>query len=118
MLAKSASRVRSLRKEPTSAERALWQALRGSALDGLRFRRQHPIDRYVADFACVSLKLVIEVDGGVHGDDEQVLRDITRTEVIESLGWRVVRFTNGQVLQEIDGVLAAIRTEATLISRS
>lgn len=74
MLARTASRARSLRKEPTSAERALWQALRGSGLDGLRFRRQHAINRYVADFACIALKLVIEVDGHVHGDNAGAAR--------------------------------------------
>ena len=78
MLARSALRARSLRKDTTPAERELWQALRNGALDGLRFRRQHPIDRYVADFACVSLKLVVEVDGGVHQDDAQALHDLAR----------------------------------------
>jgi very-short-patch-repair endonuclease len=118
MLARTASRARSLRKNPTAAEQALWRSLRGSALDGLRFRRQHPIDRYVADFACISLKLAIEVDGGVHEVDGRALRDIIRTEVIESRGWRVLRFTNAQVLRDVDRVLAAIHAEAALIRGS
>jgi very-short-patch-repair endonuclease len=89
MLAKSAQLARRLRREPTAAERALWRAIRGQALASLRFRRQHPIDRYVADFACLALKLAIEVDGGAHRDDDKVLRDLGRTEVIEAHGDRV-----------------------------
>jgi very-short-patch-repair endonuclease len=108
MLAKSAQLARRLRQEPTAAEAALWRAIRGHALEGLRFRRQHPIDRYVADFACLSLKLAIEVDGRVHRDDDQSLRDLGRTEVIASQGWQVLRFTNDEVLSNVDRVVAVI----------
>lgn len=109
MLAKSATFARHLRKNPTLAERELWRALRGGAIDGLKFRRQHPIDRYVTDFACVALKLVVEVDGGVHDDDDQALHDVGRTAVIERLGWQVLRVTNADVLANLDGVVARIR---------
>jgi very-short-patch-repair endonuclease len=115
MLANSAGLARRLRRELTAAEKSLWQALRGRALEGLRFRRQHPIDRYVADFACLSLKLAVEVDGGVHRDDDQVLRDLGRTEVIEARGWQVLRFSNEEVLGDIDRVVTAILEAARLI---
>src|ERR1700751_6470172 len=108
MLGNSAELARRLRREPTAAEKALWRAIRGRALKGLRFRRQHPIDRYVADFACLSLKLAIEVDGGVHRDDDQILRDLGRTEVMEARGWQVLRFSNEEILGDIDRVVAAI----------
>jgi len=107
-------RSRELRQHQTYAENILWQALRASHLDGLRFRRQHPIDRYFADFACVSLKLVIELDGGVHEDDDRQLNDYHRQQEIERLGWCVLRFPNAQVTGSLRTVLAAIRDQANL----
>lgn len=92
----------------------LWQAVRDSRLDGLRFRRQHPIDRYFADFACESLKLVIELDGKIHDEDEQQLYDYHRQQEIETLGWFVLRFTNDQVTGSLPTVLDAIRAQAKL----
>jgi very-short-patch-repair endonuclease len=115
MLAKTTPLARRLRQNPTKAEQALWRALRGDALDGLRFRRQHPIDRYVADFACVALKLAVEVDGPVHEDEDQALHDLVRTEVIERLGWDVLRVGNEQVLGDVDAVLARIRRAARAV---
>jgi very-short-patch-repair endonuclease len=108
------ARARDLRKRQTRAEAALWQYLRASRLDGLRFRRQHPIDRYFADFACVSLKLVIELDGKVHDEDQRRLGDYHRQQAIEALGWSVLRFTNEQVIQEPLAVLHAVRAQAKL----
>jgi very-short-patch-repair endonuclease len=115
MLAKSTALARRLRREPTLAERTLWRALRRGALDGLHMRRQHPIDGYVADFACVALKLAIEVDGGVHTDDDQVLYDLARTEAIERRGWQVLRFTNAAVLRDVEAVLVEISRAAAMI---
>ncbi|WP_366524220.1 DUF559 domain-containing protein [Brevundimonas sp.] len=108
------ARARDLRKRQTRAEAILWQYLRASRLDGLRFRRQHPIDRYFADFACESLKLVIELDGRIHDEDDQQLYDYHRQQEIEILGWSVLRFTNDQVLGSLPTVLAAIRGHAKL----
>ena len=108
------ARARDLRKRQTRAEATLWQYLRASRLDGLRFRRQHPIDRYFVDFACVSLKLVIELDGKVHYEDRQQLDDYHRQQAIEALGWCVLRFTNEQVTGSLPTVLAAIRAQAKL----
>jgi very-short-patch-repair endonuclease len=107
-------RSRDLRKRQTYAENILWQALRASRLDGLRFRRQHPVDRYFADFACVSLKLVIELDGRVHDEDGQQLYDYHRQVEIGTLGWFVLRFTNDQVITSLPAVLDAIRAQAKL----
>jgi len=85
--------------------------LRNRQLDGCKFRRQVPIDRYFADFACVEAKLVVELDGGQHA--EQIAYDAERTRVIETCGWRVIRFWNHEVLLESEGVcdtiLAALR---------
>ncbi|MBL8524371.1 MAG: endonuclease domain-containing protein [Betaproteobacteria bacterium] len=100
--------ARDLRAAMTDAERKLWQAIRQSQL-GVRFRRQHPIDRFIADFACLDVKLVVEVDGGQHADE--AIGDAERTMVIESYGFRVVRFWNNEVLQNLDGVLQVIARE-------
>jgi very-short-patch-repair endonuclease len=100
-------RARELRLFATDAERALWSHLRNRQLEGCKFRRQAPIDRFIADFACLERKLVIELDGGQHVD--QVRYDTARTKVLETAGWTVLRFWNHEVLQSREGVLMAIR---------
>lgn len=107
-------RARDLRHRVTFAERKFWQAVRLGRLDGLKFRRQHPIDRYFADFACESLRLVIELDGKIHDEDEQQLNDYHRQREIEALGWSVLRFSNEQVLGSLPHILDAIRAHAKL----
>jgi very-short-patch-repair endonuclease len=102
---------RALRKAQTPAEAKLWQALRNGRLDGLKFRRQHPIGPYVADFACDALMLVIELDGGVHDDDDRDLKDQYRQRDIETLGWSVTRFRNTEVMARLPDVLDAIRDQ-------
>ena len=97
------------------AEFAFWCAVRDRQLDGYKFRRQHPIDRFFADFACVSTKLVVELDGPSHA--ERAFEDAERTEVIEHCGWRVVRFTNEEVLGGIENVCARLLEELRLASR-
>ena len=99
-------KARELRSFQTFAENRLWQLLRGRKLAGLKFRRQVPIDRYIADFACFDLRLVIELDGPVHEDRYE--RDEQRTDVLRSLGWHVVRFDNEVVLAEPQRVLDAV----------
>ena len=96
-----------MRKSPTRAEHELWQVLRGKKL-GVSFRRQHPIGPYVADFICAELSLVIEVDGDVHDEPEQKAHDDARTEYVKQRGLRVARFTNEEVLSELDRVVAQI----------
>ncbi|MEN5168114.1 endonuclease domain-containing protein [Brevundimonas pondensis] len=86
--------------------------LRSGRIDGHKFRRQHPISRYVADFACDHLRLVVEIDGGIHDQDGVVARDHLRQTELEALGWTVLRFTNTQVLSEPELIAAAIRAHA------
>ena len=90
----------------TDAERMLWQALREKQLYGHRFRRQHPIGKYIADFACIERKVVIELDGGQHQDN--VAYDEQRTAFLQENGWRVLRFWNNDALNNIEGVLFTI----------
>jgi len=98
--------ARSLRNAPTDAERVLWQVLRGHQLQRCKFRRQFPIAGYIADFACVEARLVIEVDGGQHA--EQVTYDDARTRVLAAAGYRVLRFWNNDVLTRTEDVVAEI----------
>jgi very-short-patch-repair endonuclease len=97
---------RALRRALTPAERRLWERLRGHQLDGFKFRRQHAIGRFIADFACLEAGLVIELDGFSH--DVRVRTDQKRTDRLHELGWRVVRFTNRDVFQNPDGVIETI----------
>ena len=103
---KSASR--SLRRASTEAERVLWNRLRDRRLAGCKFRRQHPVGTYFADFACVEAGLVIELDGGQHFDPGNAAYDARRTAVMLAHGFHVLRFTNREALQQIDDVMALI----------
>ena len=102
--------ARKLRASQTDAEACLWHHLRGRRLDGEKFVRQFQIDRFVADFACRTARLAIELDGGQH----EVARDAARTAIIERYGYRVLRFWNNEVLANTDGVLETIRHELLL----
>ncbi|MCB1415791.1 MAG: endonuclease domain-containing protein [Nitratireductor sp.] len=93
-----------LRREMTPAERKLWGRLRAHHLAGLGFRRQLPIGRYIADFACPKYKLVIEVDGSAHAQPANLKHDARRTEKLGESGWQVVRFWNVEVMKDLDGV--------------
>jgi very-short-patch-repair endonuclease len=97
------------------AEFVFWSAVRDRQFEGLKFRRQHPIDRFFADFACPSAKLVVELDGPSHADRE--IEDAERTAVMERCGWRVIRFTNEEVLQGLEYVFARLLGELRLASR-
>lgn len=101
-------RARTLRRNQTAAERTLWRALRGKRLDGHRFRRQHPMGRYVVDFICLEKKLIVEVDGGQHGEDKQQHHDRERDAWLEAAGYRVVRYWNTDVLNNLEGVTLEI----------
>jgi very-short-patch-repair endonuclease len=102
------SRARQLRSSQTSAEAKLWRALRNRRLDRWKFRRQHPIDRYVVDFVSLDGKLIVEVDGATHATAREVTRDAERTRVLESLGFHVMRVTNVDVYENLEGVIEAI----------
>jgi very-short-patch-repair endonuclease len=103
--------ARDLRRNPTEAERTLWRHLRQRHVAGRKFRRQHPIGRYVLDFVCLETKLVIELDGGQHADREA--EDRGRTAWLEARGFRVLRFWNTEVFENLEGVLAAILDAAS-----
>ena len=100
------SRSRSLRREGSRAEKICWELLRDRRLRQLKFRRQHPIGPYFADFACISRKLVIEVDGEHHAF--QVEADARRTAYLEAAGWRVIRFWANEVVSNPEGIWEAI----------
>jgi very-short-patch-repair endonuclease len=95
-----------LRRYQTDAERVLWFHLRDRRLRGLKFKRQVPIDRYVADFCCADARLIIELDGGQHAT--RTSEDANRTKVLDAMGYLVLRFWNNDVMQNIDGVLEEI----------
>ena len=101
--------AKELRRNMTDAERLLWQKLRNRNLIGYKFRRQHPVQHYIVDFVCLEKMLIIEVDGGQHGDRQAY--DQKRTLVLQNLGFRVIRFWNNEVLQETGPVLEKILME-------
>ena len=102
------AKARALRSSQTRAEVQLWHALRDRRLAGWKFRRQFPIDRFIADFACLDAKLVIEVDGATHSRDEEFARDHLRMQAIEACGFHILRVTNNEVYKNLDGVLETI----------
>ena len=98
--------ARRKRREPVAAEKQLWRNLRGKRLGGFRFRRQHAIDRFIVDFYCAETRLVVEVDGPTH--DGTIEADAQRQRVLEALGFRVLRFRNEEVFEELGMVLRKI----------
>jgi very-short-patch-repair endonuclease len=106
------ARARTLRASQTSAEAKLWQALRNRRLARWKFRRQHAIDRYVVDFVTLHGRLIIEVDGVTHSTLSEIKRDTTRSAVLEACGFNVVRVSNTDVYDNLEGVLEMI--EGTL----
>ncbi len=99
-------KAKELRANMTEAEKVLWRRLKNKKL-GVRFKAQHPIDIFIADFYCHQAKLVIEVDGEIHKQQKQY--DEGRTADLERLGIRVIRFTNREVLQQLDAVVDQIK---------
>ncbi|MBE0669733.1 MAG: endonuclease domain-containing protein [Anaerolineales bacterium] len=99
-------RAGELRREPTPAERKLWAYLRGGKLNGVSFRRQHAIGNFIVDFVSIKNKLVIELDGSHHL--EQAEYDTERSKYLETQGYKVIRFWNNQVENDMEGVLRAI----------
>jgi len=102
----SNDRARLLREDQTDVERRLWYAVRDRQIDGAKFRRQMPVGPYIADFACPSRRLIVELDGGQHADARA--RDEARTRFLASQGYRVLRFWNNEMTDNLEGVLAAI----------
>jgi very-short-patch-repair endonuclease len=106
--------ARSLKKVMTPAENLLWQNLRNRKVNIHKFRRQHPIAKYIVDFYCHEARLVIEVDGKIHLMNNNPEYDQFRTDELEWMGLKVIRFTNEEVLGDISKVLAEIRKHLTL----
>ena len=100
-------RAKALRRLPTAAEQRLWEVLRSRQLGGGKFRRQAPVGPYIVDFICPSAHLVVEIDGGQHAAATEY--DAKRARYLKEQGFRVIRFWNNDVLENLDGVLAEIQ---------
>ncbi len=105
-------KAKEMRKQPTHAEKVLWMELKSKSLEDYKFRQQHLIDDFIVDFVCLSKKLVIEVDGGIH--DLQKEYDAQRTEILNKKGFKVIRFSNDEVIGSISVVLEKIKEELIL----
>ena len=116
------ARAKSLRERETTAERLLWRALKRIPMEQTHFRRQVPIGPYIADFACLGARLIIEVDGPSHSFEGQEKHDIRRTQFFNAEGFRVLRFWNDAVRTDIDSVIetifAALQEASTNLSAS
>src|SRR4030042_2399433 len=97
--------AKQLRARPTDAEAVLWYKLCNRQLEGAKFRRQQQIGDFIVDFVCFEKKLVIEIDGGQHNETSNREKDTQRTRLLEQKGYRVLRYWNNDVLQNIDGVV-------------
>ena len=104
--AKTSHRARGLRQSQTEAEGLLWSVLRSKQVCDLKFRRQHPIGPFFADFACESRKLVVELDGDYHDQIQE--NDLKRQAFLDGKGWSILRFTNDEVLRDWEAVVRAI----------
>src|SRR5271168_2960217 len=105
-------RAKQLRQAMTRAETLLWRYLKANRIDGLGFRRQVPIRNYIADFVCLSVKLIVELDGESHDFEERQKADQNRDTFFASEGFQVLRFTNEQVTSNLEGVVGVIRQTA------
>lgn len=101
-------KAKELRKNSTDVEKIMWEILRAKKFLGLKFKRQQPIGKYVVDFVCFDKKLIIELDGGQHNENENIINDNVRTKYLESLGYKVIRFWNNEITENIDGVVENI----------
>jgi very-short-patch-repair endonuclease len=102
------SRVRQLRHNTTDAEQYMWSILRDRQMEGFKFRRQHPIAPYVVDFFSHEAGLIIELDGGQHNEHGAHAKDVARTHFLEGKGYKVLRFWNNDVLEDMEGVFDVI----------
>lgn len=103
--------AKELRQRQTKAEEILWQFLRNKNINGLKFRRQHYIKNYIADFYCSEKMLSIELDGGIHFNKEQIEYDEFRTTVLNELGITELRFTNEEIIENVTAVINKIKSE-------
>ncbi|MBN1851146.1 MAG: endonuclease domain-containing protein, partial [Pirellulales bacterium] len=107
---------RELRKRSTEAESLMWYLLRAHRLEGLKFRRQHSIGPFIVDFACVEKRVIVELDGEYH--DQIFHKDQHRQRWLEREGWQVIRFSNDEVLEDVEAVAIAIQRHLSLDSPS
>ena len=115
--AMSLENAKAMRKEPTEAEKILWDNLRNRNT-GYKFRRQHPIENYIADFVCLDVWMIVEVDGGYHTTTEQKEADTARDNYLKEIGFTTLRFTNEQVLHDLENVLHQIKAKADELKNS
>lgn len=108
--------AKAMRRVMTEAELRLWNEIRAHRLMGLGFRRQVPIAGYIVDFACPAKRLIVEIDGSQHGEDENVRKDSVRTARLEQDGWTVLRFWNDDVIRDIEAVCDHIIIAAGLMA--
>jgi very-short-patch-repair endonuclease len=101
-------RRRKLRNDATEAEKILWYRIRNNLLE-YKFRRQHSIGKYIVDFYCAELKLVVEIDGYIHGEENNIERDRIREDYLVGLGLRIVRYRNEQIIYELDSVMIDLK---------
>ncbi|WP_281004574.1 endonuclease domain-containing protein [Notoacmeibacter ruber] len=104
--------ARQMRRDPTPAENALWQMLKGRKLGGLKFRRQQPLGRFIVDFVCLEKRLIVEADGGQHAESAS---DTERDAYFKQQGYRVLRFWNDDILRNSDGVAQHILSAAKYV---
>ena len=112
-LKKFISRKRELRRQATKTEQILWKELRAKRFEGFKFRRQHGIGPYIVDFCAPRHKIVIEIDGDIHALPDQNTKDKIRQRELESLGYRVIRYHNEDVIKNLEGVLVDLVSKMT-----
>lgn len=103
--------ARNLRKNSTIQEKRLWNLLKNHKFHGLKFKRQQPVGNYIVDFICKEAKIIIEVDGGQHNEMENIEADNVRTVFLESKGYKVIRFWNNEIYENIEGVIKRLESE-------
>lgn len=109
-------RARELRRAQTANEMLLWRQLRNRRFAGEKFRRQHPIEPYIVDFVCLSRRLIVELDGGQHAERRNAY-DLKRDDYLRSRGFRILRFWNNEVFDNLEGVLDRIQRELEIMAR-
>ena len=103
--------ARNLRKTSTIQEKRMWNLLKNRQFYNLKFKRQQPIGNYIVDFICKEAKIIIEIDGGQHNNSKNIEYDNIRTEFLNSLGYKVIRFWNNEIYENIDGVMSKLKEE-------
>ena len=103
--------ARNLRKNSTIQERRLWNLLKNRQFHNLKFKRQQPIGDYIVDFICKEAKIIIEIDGRQHNEPENIEYDKTRTEYLNTLGYKVIRFWNNEIYENIESVILRLKEE-------